>query len=136
MENKIKGYVNVKNHSAKELSDEGEMEWDLSFKKEISYDIGYGTSALFRNLQSFDMYCHAQGIKTIMAGYVIYNNQKYIVSKDTCYEYSDKNWGRDFTSPLVWLSSWDLVGEISGKRLNNSAFEIGEGRPHAFWYKL
>lgn len=78
------------------------------------------------------MYWHAQGIKTLMEGYVIFNGEKYVVSKDDCYGYADKNWGRDFTSPWVWLSSWDLVSEISGKRLNNSAFEIGGGRPRAF----
>ncbi len=131
-ENRIKGKVNVVNPSKKELCDEGSMEWDISLDKKITYDVGYGTSSLFRNIKAFDMYWHAQGIKTLMDGYVIYNNEKYLIKPDSCYGYSDKNWGRDFTSPWVWLSSWDLVSEITNKRLENSAFEVGGGRPRAF----
>ncbi len=41
----------------------------------------------------------------------------------------DKNWGGDFTSPWVWLSSNELRSRITGKKLENSVFEIGGGRP-------
>ncbi len=131
-EERIKGKVNVSNPDPKSLSDEGSMEWDIHLDKKIHYDVGYGTSPLFCGLKAFDMYWHAQGIKTLMDGYIIYNGRKYIVRPETCYGYSDKNWGRDFTSPWVWLSSWDLVSTKTGKRLQNSAFEIGGGRPRAF----
>ena len=131
-EDKIQGKIEVKNSSEKELTDAGSMEWNISLNKVLTYDVGYGTSPLFRKLKAFDMYWHAQGIKTLMEGYVIYNGEKYLVNKDTCYGYSDKNWGRDFTSPWIWLSSWDLVSELSNLRLENSAFEIGGGRPRAF----
>jgi tocopherol cyclase len=131
-EERIKGKVIVHNPSKEELSDSGEMEWDILLEKEIPYDVGYGTSPLFCGLKAFDMYWHAQGIKTLMKGYVVYNNERYIVKPKTSYGYSDKNWGRDFTSPWVWLSSWDLVSELTKKRLNNSAIEIGGGRPRAF----
>ncbi len=131
-ENHIKGHVNVKNPTPGMLSDEGEMSFDIKLDKKITYDVGYGTSPLFRNLKAFDMYWHAQGVKTVMSGEVTYNGEKYIINPETSYGYSDKNWGKDFTSPWVWLSSWDLVSEKSGKRLENSAFEIGGGRPRAF----
>lgn len=131
-EDHIKGKVNITHPEEKELCDAGHMEWDIHLEKQIEYDVGYGTSPLFCSLKAFDMYWHAQGIKTLMDGYVIYNDHKYIISKDTCYGYSDKNWGRDFTSPWIWLSSWDLTSRISGRRLEKSAFEIGGGRPRAF----
>lgn len=131
-EDHIKGNVVVENALKEMLCDNGSMEFDIKLEKVIPYDVGYGTSKLFCDIKAFDMYWHAQGIKTLMEGFVIYNGEKYIVSKDTCFGYSDKNWGRDFTSPWIWLSSNDLVSEISGKRLLNSAFEIGGGRPRAF----
>ena len=54
----------------------------------------------------------------------------------TCYGYADKNWGADFTSPWVWLASSNLTSNLTGKRLGNSAFEIGGGRPKAFGIAL
>lgn len=132
-EDHIKGNIKVDDSINYDyLSDKGVMEWDLKLEKVITYDVGYGTSPLFRNLKAFDMYWHAQGMKTLMEGYVIFNNEKYIVDKETSYGYSDKNWGKDFTSPWIWLSSSDLVSGSSNKRLTNSAFEIGGGRPRAF----
>lgn len=132
-EDHIKGKIKVDNDiDYKYLSDNGMMEWDLKLNKVITYDVGYGTSPLFIKLKAFDMYWHAQGIKTLMDGYVIFNNEKYLVTPEISYGYSDKNRGKDFTSPWIWLSSCDLISEISNKRLNNSALEIGGGRPRAF----
>ena len=48
-EDRIQGHVDVENPSEKELSDSGSMEWDLKLEKVIGYDVGYGTSALFRD---------------------------------------------------------------------------------------
>ncbi|MCF0248088.1 MAG: hypothetical protein HUJ86_05705, partial [Synergistes sp.] len=59
----------------------------------------------------------------------------------------DKNWGGDFTSPWVWLSSNNLVSRKTGKQLTDSVFDIGGGRPKVlgvalprqllsdFWYE-
>ncbi|MBQ9308213.1 MAG: hypothetical protein IJ229_09830, partial [Clostridia bacterium] len=52
------------------------------------------------------------------------------------YGYADKNWGRDFTSPWVWLSSNCLKSRLSGKMLQNSAFDIGGGRPKIYFVPL
>ena len=37
------------------------------------------------------------------------------------------DWGKDFTSPWVWLSSSNLTSELTGKKLTNSVFDIGGG---------
>ena len=107
----------------------GEMSWNLRIDKKIAFNVGYGAGKLMRRLQLFEMYWHAEGMKTEFSGEVTYNGERYIVSPETCYGYADKNWGRDFTSPWLWISSSNLVSEISGKRLENSVFDIGGGRP-------
>ena len=111
------------------MCDAGTMLWDLKVDKQIPFNVGYGASAPLRALQAFEMFWHAEGIKTAYRGTVVLDGETYIVEPDTCFGYADKNWGADFTSPWVWLSSCNLVSTISGKRLENSAFDIGGGRP-------
>jgi len=118
------------------MCDAGSMSWNLTIDKNITYNVGYGASWLFRRINSFEMYWHAEGIKTYYKGEIILDGVKYIVTPDTCYGYADKNWGTDFTTPWVWLSSNNLVSKISGKKLMNSAFEIGGGRPKVFGVAL
>ena len=57
---------------------------------------------------------------------------KIYCTPETSYGYADKNWGRNFTSPWVWLSSNNLVSNITHKKLENSVFDIGGGRPKIF----
>lgn len=129
------------------MCDPGEMSWDLKLDKQIAFNVGYGASKPFRAAQAFDMYWHAEGMRTAYSGEVTYEGEKYIVDPETCYGYADKNWGRDFTSPWIWLSSSDLFSNLTGKKLKNSVFDIGGGRPviagkaldgkllSAFWYE-
>lgn len=132
-ETETSGSVLVKPEDAKShpewMSDAGYMSWKLKIRKKVAFHVGYGASALMRRLQLFEMFWHAEGMKTEYEGEVIFNGRKYIVRPETCYGYADKNWGRDFTSPWVWLSSCNLTSEITGKKLNNSVFDIGGGRP-------
>jgi hypothetical protein len=114
----------------------GSMEWDISIDKKIAYHVGYGASKLFRKLNSFEMFWHAEGMKTKYSGELTLNGVKYLVKPETCYGYADKNWGGDFTSPWVWLSSNNLISIKTGKRLENSVFNIGGGRPKAFGITL
>ena len=107
----------------------GELEWDLKIEKKIAYNVGYGASGFFRALKAFQMFWHVEGVKTFYDGYVKFNGRKYIITPDTCFGYADKNWGSDFTTPWVWLSSNDMVSKVTGKRLENSAFDIGGGKP-------
>ena len=118
------------------MSDAGSMAWDLRVSKQIAFNVGYGASTPLRAAQAFEMYWHAEGMKTEYEGVVVIDGERYVVDPDTCYGYADKNWGSDFTSPWVWLASSNLTSNLSGKRLANSAFEIGGGRPKAFNVEL
>lgn len=150
-ETETRGNVSVSEDTAKNhpemMCGSGEMSWELKIEKKIAFNVGYGASAPFRKMQLFEMFWHAEGMKSAFSGYVNYNGEKYIVSPENCYGYADKNWGKNFTSPWVWLSSNNLTSEISGKKLMDSVFDIGGGRPKigfialprkllsAFWYE-
>ena len=150
-ENFTKGSVKVSLNDSIDhpqwMCQSGEMSWNLTIYKKTAFNVGYGAGKLFRKLQLFEMFWHAEGMATQYQGYVKWNGRKYIVRPEDCYGYADKNWGKDFTSPWVWLSSNNLVSEISGKRLEDSVFDIGGGCPKvgpialkrkllsAFWYE-
>ena len=68
-------------------------------------------------------------MKSSFEGSIYLNGKEYIVIPEKSYGYSDKNWGKDFTSPWVWLSSNNLISKNTGKKLENSVFDIGGGRP-------
>ena len=118
------------------MCDAGTMEWDLSINKKISYHVGYGASRIFRELNAFEMFWHAEGIKTEYSGEVILDGEIYDVFPEKSYGYADKNWGQDFTSPWLWISSCDLKSRISGRILENSAVEFCGGRPKVFGIPL
>ena len=129
------------------LCQSGSMSWELTIDKKIAFNVGYGAGKLLRSMQVFEMFWHAEGMKTAFSGKVVWNGETYLVRPEDCFGYADKNWGRDFTSPWVWLSSNDLVSLRTGKRLNDSVFDIGGGCPKvgrialkrkllsAFWYE-
>ena len=129
------------------MSDEGDVSWDIKIDKKVAFNVGYGAGNLFRRLQLFEMFWHAEGMKTAYSGEITWNGEKYIVSPEKSFGYADKNWGKNFTTPWVWLSSNNLTSEITGKKLENSVFDIGGGKPKvgfisldrkllsAFWYE-
>ncbi len=118
------------------MSDAGSMSWNFDIKKDISFHVGYGASKFFRTINAFEMFWHAEGMKTIFKGEITLNGVKYLLKPETCNGYSDKNWGGDFTSPWVWLSSNNLVSRKTDKRLEDSVFDIGGGRPKVFGLAL
>ena len=118
------------------MSDVGTMSWALEIDKKIAFNVGYGASAFFRKINAFEMFWHAEGIKTEYKGEVVLNGEKYIVSPKDCNGYADKNWGKDFTSPWIWLSSNNLTSLLTGRKLHNSVFEIGGGRPKIYFVPL
>ena len=136
----LKGSVNISkgdcdNHP-EWMCDSGSMSWDIQVSKKVAFNVGYGAGGLFRKLKAFEMYWHAEGMKSLYSGTITCNGEKYKVIPEKSFGYADKNWGADFTSPWVWLSSCDLVSRGSGKRLEDSVFDIGGGRPKAFGIAL
>ena len=139
-ETQLKGSVHVKREEAlahpEWMCDGGDMEWDLAVDKKIAFNVGPGAGKALRDADAFQMYWHAEGMKTEYSGTILYNGEKYIVTPETSYGYADKNWGSDFTSPWVWLSSNCLYSKKTGKQLKNSVFDIGGGRPKIFFVAL
>ncbi len=107
----------------------GSMKWKLKIDKKVAFNVGYGAGERMRERAAFEMFWHAEGMKTEYEGEVILNGKTYVVDPQTSYGYADKNWGKDFTSPWVWLSSNNLTSKKTGKKLENSVFNIGGGRP-------
>lgn len=150
-ETETRGFVSISEEKAKAhpewMCGSGEISWNLKIDKKVAFNVGYGASSLMRKLQLFEMFWHAEGMKTHYSGEIYYNGEKYIVTPETCYGYADKNWGKDFTSPWVWLSSNNLTSLITGNKLEDSVFDIGGGCPKvgpvalprqllsAFWYE-
>ena len=118
------------------MCDAGELSWDLELDKQIAFNVGYGASKPLRDAEAFAMYWHAEGMKTAFSGSLICNGRKYIVTPEKSFGYADKNWGRDFTSPWVWLASSCLKSKRDGRMLKNSAFDIGGGRPKIYFVPL
>ena len=118
------------------MCDAGEISWDLTIDKQIAFNVGYGASKPLRDAEAFAMYWHAEGMKSTYRGTVTCNGKKYVVTPVRSYGYADKNWGRDFTSPWVWLSSNCLRSKLTGKTLENSVFDIGGGRPKIYFVPL
>ena len=118
------------------MCDAGSISWNLDIDKKITFNVGYGANKLFRKLNSFEMFWHAEGIKTEYEGTIILDGEEYEVIPEKCYGYADKNWGGDFTSPWLWISSCNITSLLTGEKLNNSAFEAGGGRPKAFGIEI
>lgn len=139
-ENETRGSIKISKSAAMThpewMCDYGEMKWDLKIDKQIPYNVGFGASTPFRKIQAFEMYWHAEGMKTKYEGSVELNGVKYKVIPDKSYGYADKNWGRNFTSPWVWLASNNLYSLVYRKRLTNSAFDIGGGKPKVYFVPL
>lgn len=118
------------------MCDAGSMEWQLNLEKQVAFHVGYGANRFFRAVKAFEMYWHAEGMKTLYSGTVTLNGERYQVSPQNSYGYADKNWGRGFTSPWVWLSSSCMTSNLTGKELTNSVFDIGGGRPKIYFVPL
>lgn len=139
-EYKLAGSVTITEEDAEAhpewMCDSGSMSWDLSIDKQVAFNVGYGTSLPLRDAEAFEMYWHAEGMKSQFAGSVICNGETYDIIPERSYGYADKNWGRNFTSPWVWLSSNCLKSRLSGDMLTNSVFDIGGGRPKVYFKEL
>ena len=139
-ETALRGHITVTPEEAEKhpewMCDAGDMRWDLTVDKQIAFNVGYGASKPMRDAEAFAMYWHAEGMKSAYSGEIVYNGRRYNVTPEKSYGYADKNWGRDFTSPWVWLASSHLISRRTGKQLMNSAFDIGGGRPKIYFVPL
>lgn len=139
-ETHMKGQCHVSSEDAKQhpewMCDSGEMTWNIQINKKIAYHVGYGASKFFRALNLFEMFWHAEGIKTEYQGELILDGEIYDINPSTSYGYADKNWGKDFTSPWLWLSSCRMNSILTGKILNDSALELGGGGPKVLGISL
>ena len=118
------------------MCDAGSMQWELTIDKQKAFNVGYGAGSLFRFLKAFEMYWHAEGMKSTYSGTVTVNGEIYDILPERSYGYADKNWGRNFTSPWVWLSSSCLKSRLTGKQLTNTVFDIGGGCPKVYFLPL
>lgn len=117
------------------MCDNGDMSWDLKVEKDLSYSVGYGASKLFRTLNLFSMFWHVEGMKTKYSGTIIYNNQEYTVNPETSCGYQDKNWGRDYTNPWIWLNCNNFI-DNDDKKCENTSLDIGGGNPKVLGLSL
>ena len=131
-ENELSGEVQVSEHESKafpeRMSDFGTLKWKLTVEKNVQFDVGYGSSNLFNILGIFHMYWHVQGMKCKYKGELSYNDEKYIVNPETSYGYQDKNWGKDYTNPWIWLNCNCFISKKDGKEVDAS-FDLGGGCP-------
>jgi hypothetical protein len=111
------------------MCDNGSMKWDLKIKKKKAFHVGYGAAPFFRRLNAFKMFWHAEGIETEYEGKILWDGMEYEVIPEESYGYADKNWGGDFTSPWVWLSSCNVTSRVNGKKLSDTVFDCGGGCP-------
>ena len=83
-ENSLKGNVDITKEEAlahpEYMSDYGSMSFDLKIEKQIPFNVGYGTSKFFRDIHAFEMYWHAEGMKSKYEGTVIFNGRKYNIT--------------------------------------------------------
>ena len=85
------------------MSGAGEIEWRLVMERRLS------------------------GNRTLFKGQVRWNGRLFNVSAQRSFGYASRQWGSEFLSPAILLSSCDLKSRKTGKFLNNSAFAIEVG---------
>jgi hypothetical protein len=111
------------------MSDAGELSWDLTAEKVLSYSVGYGASPLFRWLNAFEMYWHVAGMLTRYTGEIRWNGRLFDVRPETSAGYQDKNWGQDYTRLWVWLNCNRLVRRATGEPLPSTSLVVGGAEP-------
>lgn len=103
------------------------MMWSLRLDKRIAFHVGYSASKPVREINPFDMYWHAEGMRTNYEGTVTLDGVSYEVSPKYGCGYADKRWGRDYTAPWFWLYGSQMKSQRTGEILNKSAFAAGGG---------
>lgn len=110
------------------FSDIGTMEFDLHIHKKNPFDVGYATNTISRFMNLFDMFWYVRSTNAQYNGHIILNNKKYFIHSDTSFGYQDKNWGRNFSNPWLWISS-SCICEDNGHLLKNASMVCGGTHP-------
>lgn len=135
----LSGSVNVSEQERdsfpERMSDAGSMQWDLIIDKKVKFDVGFGSSGLMNLLGAFHMYWHVGGMKCNLRGEVIFNNEKYLVRPENSYGYQDKNWGKDYTNPWIWLNCNNFKSKLTNTVVDAS-LDLGGGCPKVFGISL
>ena len=118
------------------IRSEHNMMWSLRVNKRAAFHVGYSASRAIREINPFDMYWHAEGLRTEFDGTVLLDEETYDVKPESCHGYADKKWGRDYTCPWFWLYGGQLKSRKTGKLLERSAFAIGGGNPVVLGFPL
>ena len=138
-ENILKGSVSVSEEQCTNfpemMSDAGSMSWELKVEKKIKYDVGYGSSELFNKLNVFEMYWHVGGMLSEFEGDVVFNGERFVVSPENSYGYQDKNWGRDYTNPWIWLNCNNFFS-VKHSMIVKASLDVGGGSPKIFGIPL
>lgn len=74
------------------------------------------------------MYWHVGGMVCEFEGWVEYLGEKFIVKPETSYGYQDKNWGKDYTNPWIWLNCNNFISAATNEKVDAS-LDIGGGCP-------
>jgi hypothetical protein len=71
---------------------------------------------------------------------VVWNGELYEVAEDSPigypFGYQDKNWGRDYTSPWIWLSCNNFTSLEGAKQPSGASLVVGGGKPSLFGHSL
>ncbi|MBM5802494.1 MAG: hypothetical protein FJ077_17150 [Cyanobacteria bacterium K_DeepCast_35m_m2_023] len=139
-ETRLTGCVEVERGYAKSrarlFSDSGRMSWDLRVKKKTSFDPGYATRGISRFVNLFDMFWYVKGTDAEYQGWIECDGQRFITRYATSYGYQDKNWGRSFTDPWLWLSC-HCVKTHDGRVIRGASLVVGGTHPtvlHNAWF--
>ena len=92
-EDRTRGCVQVEGSSdhPEWMCEDGRMSWDLNIRKVTAFNVGFGADELFRHAEAFEMFWHAEGMKTEYSGEVFWNGRRYLVRPEDCFGYADKN---------------------------------------------
>ena len=136
---RLKGKVNTlgaKKTRKTLFSDQGSMSWDLKVKKVKHFNPMKGEKFLnwiTKSIEPFEMAWMVHGVMTEYEGEIVLRDKtgkskRYVLTFDTSCGYQDKNWGRDFTNPWVWLQSSCITTE-NKREIKGACFVVGGGDP-------
>lgn len=114
------------------MCDFGSLEWNLKIHKKIAFNVGFGAEKLFRKLQLFEMFWHAEGMKTCFEGEIIFNGEKYIVQNEKSFWHVEqKTWTNKMITDVTCKKEDMLLVNYeapNGKKLHNKLWNGGNGK--------